>query len=126
MQEKTIIKVAMITTIFGLLLLWLIADEVTPLTLENLEKIKPQESVNLEGTVTKLVHKGSTYFLDVDAIRQEKMSIVVFPSEEVYLKEGNIVAIQGTVQEYKGKKEVIASKIVVKGEIKKEENKTVS
>lgn len=125
MEEKTITKAALLTTIIGLLLLFLLSEETAIPSVDSLEEHSPAETVNINGLVTKVVHKNSAYFLDVDATRQEKMNIVVFPSEELYLKEGNFVQIQGTVQQYNGEKEVIASKIIVKGEVK-EENKTTS
>ena len=125
MEEKTISKVALITTIMGLLLLFFLSENNTSMTTKAITYSSQQEKVNIECLVTRVVHKNSVYFLDVDATRKEKMNIIVFPSEELYLKEGNIIAIQGVVQEYKGKKEVIASQIVVKGEVK-EENKTLN
>jgi len=124
MEEKTITKAALLTTIIGLLLLFFLSEETAIPSVDSLEEHAPTETVNINGLVTKVVHKNTAYFLDVDASRREKMNIVVFPSEELYLKEGNFVQIQGAVQEYNGVKEVIASKIVVKGEVK-EENKTL-
>lgn len=124
MEEKTISKVALITTIIGLLLLFFLSENSTSATTETIKDSSPQEKVNIEGLVTKVVNKNGAYFLDLDATRKEKMNIIVFPSEELFLKEGNIIALQGVVQEYKGEKEVIASKIVVKGEVR-EENKTL-
>ncbi len=125
MEEKTISKVALITTVIGLLLLFFLSENNTQTITKTIKDSSPQETVNIEGLVTKVVHKNGAYFLDVDATRKEKMNIIVFPSEEIYLKEGNIVALQGVVQEYKGEKEVIASRIIVKGEVR-EENKTSS
>ncbi len=125
MEEKTLTKTALITTIVGLLLLFVLSQEIESPTATALGEYSPQETVRVDGLVTKVAHKNTAYFLDVDATRQEKMNIVVFPSEELYLKEGNVVRIQGTVQEYNGRREVIASKIIVKGEVK-DGNETVS
>jgi len=38
----------------------------------------------------------------------------MLPEESIFLKEGNYVEIYGEVEEYKGEKEVIASKIILK------------
>ncbi len=124
MEEKTISKVALITTIIGLLLLFFLSENSTSTITETIKDSAPQEKVNIEGLVTKVVNKNGAYFLDLDATRKEKMNIIVFPSEELFLKEGNIIALQGVVQEYKGEREVIASKIIIKGEVR-EENKTL-
>ena len=48
--------------------------------------------------------------------RIETMDVVVFPEEEIFLTEGAYVKISGMVEEYQGKKELIASKIVMKWE----------
>ena len=41
------------------------------------------------------------------------MDVVVFNDEEIYLKKGDYVEISGEVEEYKGKKEIIASEITI-------------
>ena len=71
----------------------------------------------MEGVVTKLVKKDTVYFATLDSIRHETTEIIIFPEEEIFLKEGNIVVVQGTTQKYKGENEIIASKIEVRGEL---------
>lgn len=116
MQEKNIVKISIITTILGLLFLFFLAEEVSIPPLATIESSSLQQPVSLDGVVTKLVKKDKIYFLELDATRREKINVVVFPNQDIFLQEGNIVQIQGNVQEYKGQKEIIASKIVVKGD----------
>ena len=72
----------------------------------------------MEGLISKLVKKETAYFITLDGIRRETTEVILFPEEDVYLKEGQVVSIQGTVQAYNGKNEIIASRIEVSGEIR--------
>ena len=53
-------------------------------------------------------------FIELQGERVETIDVFLFADEDVYLQEGDYVEITGTVEEYQGKKEVIASKIVKK------------
>lgn len=118
MQEKTLVRLSLSITVIGLLLLYIFSEETTMPTLDTIDQLPQGKPVQMEGVITKLVKKDTVYFATVDSIRQETTEIIIFPEEEIYLKEGNIVSVQGTTQEYKGENEIIASKIEVKGEIR--------
>ncbi len=122
MHEKTIFKVSLIVTVLGLLLLFLLAEETTLPSLETVDNLPSNKPVSLEGIVTKLTKKETVYFITLDSFRREKTSIILFPEEEIFLKEGNFIRVEGAVQEYKGENEIIASKIENFGEIKTEVN----
>lgn len=120
MQEKTLVKVSVIVTVIGFLLLFIFSEETALPTMETIEELPQNKPVSLEGVVTKLVKKENSYFLTIDSFRREKTKVIVFPEEEIFLKEGNFIRIEGLVQEYKGENEIIASRIENFGEIKKE------
>ncbi len=117
MNEKTLVTWSAVTTIVGLLLLFFFAEEVPVQKVENLEDFSPQEVVRLEGVINKVTKKENVFFLEVAGIRRENQQVIIFPKEDLYLKPGNIVEITGLVEEYHGQKELIASTIVVKGEV---------
>ncbi len=120
MDEQTLLKISLVVTILGLLLLFFSAGqfELSPRTLEKANL--PEEKVQLQGTIKSLQSKDSpsgkdkVVFMVIEGERVETTPVVVFPPEELFLKEGDYVEIVGTMEEYKGKKEVVASSIVLK------------
>lgn len=114
MDEKTIQKVAIITTVLGLLVLFFYAQDVKLDVVDQIDNLPSSEDVRIQGVITKLTKKDTVYFLTVEGQRPEIMDVVLFPDRDIYLQEGNFVYVQGTVEEYNGKKEIIAEEIAIK------------
>lgn len=114
MEEKTISKVSLVLVIVGLIILLFYVDQLDFKAVANLDEIKSQELVKLSGEVTKVTTKDNAIFLEVEGCETEKNTVIVFDSEEQFLQEGDSVEITGLVEEYNGKKELIASKVVKK------------
>ncbi len=114
MQEKTLFKVSFLLALLGLAFLFFYAEEVDLKVMENLDNSLPDETVKVRGTIQSLNKQEKVLFLNLEAERLEMMDIIVFPEEELFLQEGDYVEITGTVEEYKGKREVIASTIIKK------------
>ncbi|MBS3116089.1 hypothetical protein J4421_00680 [Candidatus Woesearchaeota archaeon] len=114
MQEKTILRFSLIVIIIGLIFLFFYVEEYDFATIQNLETIRPEEKVNIQGIVKRLSFQDTTLFLQIEGEQIVTIDVVVFTEETPYLREGDYVEISGTVEEYKGKKEVIASKIIKK------------
>lgn len=119
MNEATLLKISLVVTILGLLLLFFSAGQfdLSPRTLEKANL--PEEKVQLQGIIKSLQSKDlpsndKVIFMVIEGERVETTPVVVFPPEELFLKAGDYVEIVGTVEEYKGKKEVVASKVVLK------------
>ena len=114
MQEKTLLKVSLIAIIVGLSFLFLYSEELDLKSVETLEGIPNEETVKLKGKIVQLRQAENTYFLKIEGSKIETSDVILFPEEDLFLKEGQFVEIVGDTEEYKGKKEVIANKIVVK------------
>ena len=113
MQESTIFKISLITTIVGLTFLLFYADQVeTPIV--DLNEAKLDDEVKVRGEITSLRSHENTYFLEVAGERIENVDVILFSDEEIFLQKGNYVELTGVVEEYKGKKEVIADKVILK------------
>ena len=114
MNEKTIFKISIISTIIGLLFLLLYAGEIDLKAVSNIEDIPEEELIKIKGTVTSLRTSDKTIFLEVEGETVQKNQVIVFSDQDIYLKEGDYVEISGMVEEYNGKKEIIANEIIVK------------
>lgn len=114
MNEKTIFKISIISTIIGLLFLLLYAGEIDLKAVSNIEDIPEEELIKIKGIVTSLRTSDKTIFLEVEGETVQKNQVIVFSDQDIYLKEGDYVEISGMVEEYNGKKEIIANEIIVK------------
>ncbi len=111
MKETTLLKIALICSLVGLLVLYFISTKI------EIKDYKPNilnknvgEDVKLNGIVTKISDKGNVIFIEVN--QQNPISIVVFGNDNnLNLKNGDNVEVIGKVQEYNGKNEIIAQKI---------------
>jgi len=114
MEEKTLIKISFITVILGLSFLFLYAEEFNLRAIEDLSLIPSAEEIKLEGKVSSLTITDKAIFLELEGEKIIKTDVILFPQGSIYLKEGDYVEIYGEVEEYNNKKEVIASKVVLK------------
>ena len=115
MKEKTLLKVSLIVSLFGLFALYIISDNlgineksVEKITLENKDKF-----VNLNGIVSKVIDSEKVAILEIT--QPQKITVVLFKNENktIKIREGNEVEIFGKVDEYEGKMELIADGVRV-------------
>ncbi len=114
MKERTILQISIIMAIIGLAFLYFFAEEIELPTAQQLENIAPEEKVRIQGIIGRLSQQDKVAFIELQGERIETMDVILFTDENIYLHEGDYVEIIGTVEDYRGKKEVVASKIVKK------------
>lgn len=110
-EEKTLKRIAMLGTIVGMLFLYFYADKVEPRLPEQLELAKLQDPIRIKGVVQQLQVTPKATFFTLEGERIENTPVIFFPKESVFLEEGDYVELEGIIEEYKGEKEIIASKI---------------
>ncbi|MBT3836137.1 hypothetical protein HOD05_04115 [Candidatus Woesearchaeota archaeon] len=114
MEEKTLLKISLVAIILGLSFLFIYSGELELKAVETLENIPNEETVRLTGKIAQLRETESAYFLKIEGSKIQTTDVILFPEEKLFLKEGQFVEVTGDTEEYKGKKEVIANKIIVK------------
>jgi len=90
------------------------SEEINIDTIQSLEQIPTEQTVRIAGIITKLRQAEKAYFLQVEGQETTTMDIIFFPDEDLFIEEGDYVEVLGDVEEYQGKKEVIASSIIIK------------
>ena len=114
MQEKNLLRIALLITLLGLLLLFFYTQSVDLETVETLETAEVEKEVEMEGVISQLSVQDKVIFLKLEGKQTITSDIILFSSKPVYLQEGQHVSISGQVEEYLGKKESIADEIIVR------------
>lgn len=115
MKENTLLKIALICSLIGLIILYFISTKI------EVKDYKPSilnrnvgDDIKLKGTITKITDRGNVILIEVN--QENKINVVLFTNnDELKLKSGDSIEVIGKVQEYKGKNEIVAQKIRVIG-----------
>ena len=115
MQEKTLLKIALIMSLLGLLSMYLISDNIE-IKEKNIEKItldNKDEFVKLRGIVNKVIDTEKVTIMEIT--QPQQITVVLFKNENktMPIQEGNEVEIIGKVYEYEGKLEIIADSLSI-------------
>ena len=114
MQEKTLVQLSLIITVLGLSFLFVYTQTFDLEPTADVEASLPSEKVLMKGTVKNLQVTEKAVFFELEGEKIVQTDIILFPDSSIYLREDDHVELTGQVEEYKGEKEVIAEKIVLK------------
>ena len=111
MKETTLLKIALICSLVGLIALYFISTKI------EIKDYKPNklsenagDDVKLSGIITKINDKGNVVFIELN--QKAPISVVLFTeNNNLELQNGDNVEVIGKVQDYNGKNEIIAQKI---------------
>ena len=104
-------KVALITTILGLITLFFFTEGYAPVVTHFEVE---EETVQVEGEIVRMADRNTVKFLELDGCKQERLNLIVFSDEDIYVKEGDYISATGTIEEYKGKKEMIVNELSIR------------
>ena len=114
MEEKTILKISLVLVLIGLVFLYFYSSQLNLTAVQNYDNLELEEEVKLLGTVNRVSQSDKVIFLELQAQKKENLDVIVFLDSNILVQEGDYLELTGTVEEYNGKKEIIASKIIVK------------
>ena len=104
-------KVALITTILGLITLFFFTEGYAPVVTHFEVE---EETVQVEGEIVRMTDRDTVKFLELDGCKQDRLNLIVFSDEDIYVKEGDYISATGTIEEYKGKKEMIVNELSIR------------
>jgi len=115
MEEKTLLKIALVASLAGLMFLYLISSNIE-IKEKNIEKItleNKDEFIKLRGIVSNLVNSEKVAILEIT--QPQEITVVLFKNKNssININKGNEVEIFGKVDEYNGKMEIIADRVRV-------------
>lgn len=113
MKEKTLLRIALISGIIGIVILFIISDniEINEKNIDKINKANVEEDVKLTGTISKITQLEKVAFIELE--QPATMTIILFKDKNLSLYKGDNVEIIGEIDEYGGELEVIAQRIRV-------------
>jgi len=113
MKESTLVKISIICSLTGLIILYFISAKIEVKDYKpDLQNKNIGQDVKLKGIVAKITDKGDVVFIEVS--QENPVNVVIFTNNgNIKLKNGDSIEVIGKVQEYNGKDEIIAQKIRV-------------
>ena len=114
MQEKTLLKISLITSLVGILILLIILDkiDVSGSNINAINKTFLDKQVKIKGEITRIAETPGLYIMNVKD-NTGNIDVIIFKEDILDLEKGNVVEIEGQVAEYQSKMEIIAKKIVI-------------
>ena len=112
MKEKILLKIALVCSLGGILLLFFISDklDINEKMISEIDEVEIGSEVKIQGVVSGVEKRGSMVIVDIAQL--EKMNVIVF--DNISLNQGDYVEINGRVEEYEGETQLIADKIILK------------
>jgi len=113
MQEKTLLKIALIFSLVGIILLFIFSNNVSIKEI-NIGKINEEDldtTVKIIGRIEKVSDTEKVIFLTIGQEKIETIPVLLFKDSNISFAPGDYVEITGTLEDYEGEKEVIANKI---------------
>ena len=113
MKESTLFKFALAVSLIGILALLIIVEKIDlPLTNINSAKdTKDENLIKVKGTIEDIKETPGLFILNVKD-ETGNINVIVFKENNLNFTKNSLVEIEGTVQEYQGKNEVIAKRII--------------
>jgi len=116
MEEKNLLKVALICSIIGIFIIFIFANRLEP-SLVNISDVSASlldQSVKIQGAVDSIRITPSVIILSVKD-DSGSIKVVAFSQDNSELVKGQLVEILGDVTEYKGILEIEAKKVSFSG-----------
>lgn len=110
MQEKTLLKIALICSVTGIILLFLISEiiEIPEKAIKEITEKDKENNVWVKGIVNRITEKEKVAYIEI--IQPEEISVVLFKeNENLNLKKGEYVEITGKTEEYRKKIQIIGN-----------------
>ena len=109
MKEKTLLKIAIISALAGIFILYLISDniEISESSIGNIENEDIGSDVKVKGVVKDVFNGESISIITIT--QPYDMKVILF--ENVSISEGDYIEVIGEIDEYNGELEVIGNRV---------------
>jgi hypothetical protein len=111
MEDKTLLNISLIITFAGIVALLILSyyDKIPEKNFNEITSSYTGSAMKVQGTVKQVYTHNSSISLKLE--QTCLMDVTIFEKDQNYTV-GDNLAVTGTVQEYNGKMEILADKIV--------------
>jgi hypothetical protein len=111
MKEKTLLKIAVIGSLVGIFLLYLISEniKIDQTSVSNIEQENIGTDILLKAQVSDVYNQEG--FSIITVIQPKEVQIIAY--DNVSLKIGQEIEVIGEIDEYEGEKQIVANRIRV-------------
>jgi aspartyl/asparaginyl-tRNA synthetase len=113
MNDRTLLKVAVFGSVIGIVILFFLSAsfDVNDVMISEIDEIPEGKEVKVTGMVMSISDQENVMFVDIAEEKIEDVTIVLFKNSNVVLEKGNIVTITGSVDSYKGERQIIGNRV---------------
>lgn len=113
MEEKTLLKIALIFSISGIILLFFISENIQPqeIKIDEISKDNINKDVKIKGKVIGIEEKEDIFIITL--AQENTIKLIAFRDGKLVLQKGQKIEAEGEVRAYKGNLEIVANKIKV-------------
>lgn len=107
MEEKTLLKLSLIVSLIGLLILIIILEniEIKEYHIKDLTKKDLEKEVKIKGTITRVTETPGLYIFNLKD-KTGEIAGVIFKEEPLNITTNQKVEVLGKIKEYKDKLEI--------------------
>ena len=117
MKERNLFKISLIGSVLGEIILWLASSQmgISEKMISQIDDVPEGDEILVRGVVTRYVEKERVAFIEVAQEEIKEVTVVLFKDSDLYdLSEGDYVEIEGSIEDYEGKREIIGNRVEVK------------
>jgi len=113
MEEKSLLRLALIFSLVGILALFFISEniEIKEKNINEINKNNLGEDIKIKGIVSKATDNNKIILLDI--IQPETITVVLFKDSDLNISAGTKVEIIGEIDEFNGKMEIIGNEVKI-------------
>lgn len=116
MKEKTLLKFSLISILLSLFLLFIFVDqlELDLTTISQTENIQEETSLKIIGRVRRITDTEKVAFIELEQQELKTIDVILFKERNLSLQENDLIVVEGSLEEHRGEKEIIANRIEIK------------
>ena len=113
MEEENLLKVSLICSLTGILVLLLISEsiEIKEYKIKDINRKLLNKDIKIKGTITRITETPGLLIFEVND-QTGTLTVIAFKEEPINITKDQKVEIEGKVQEYKNKLEIVTNQII--------------
>ena len=113
MKEKNLLKIALICSLVGVVILFFVSENLSidEMDVSKIEDEKIGKTVKIIGSIERVSDTEKVMFLEIGQEKVSTVTVILFKDADISLEKGDYIEIIGSVEDYEGKREVIANRV---------------